>query len=1226
MDEFSININDYNPHAFCLIRVELDEQGQPEDWTFIYCNDALARLEGVPKEQLLGHRFYEIFPNGSRHWLKPYYKAAYENTPSSYDEISEEIGQYLHVDAFPAGERGVCACVLRDIKEEFEEQALRNAEYAQTVEKLEEERQLNAQVQLYATTMGVVYPLAISMDYLANEYRMLEYEHFINKTANWSGTVDELIAVGASTIPDPDLAAQFSSLFNRENALAAFRSGATELTLQHPQLDDDGKMHWMETKVICLECTEKSAKAISVSKCIDEEKLLERAHEKLTERDLILTALSDDYDEIYFCDIEADTLHVLKSDDMALVGADGKYSAIGQLFFRNRVVVESVPDMLNRLNRKELMAYLEENKAFAIRYQLKPDERGRRFAETKFVHVDSDSGFMVVIGTHYIDDIVNDQKRQEAALADALALEKQHSEVISSLSAIYTTIFWADVRTRDYQVINSVDLMGEIAGTAGMFDDVKENIITAFFSPDTQERMRVFLDFDTLAGRLAKIDTIVEEYKNTDGRWFQGRFIVNKRDENGAVVNVLYVARDFTDEKLHELEQQRQLRTQLQIINALANEYKTLYLVDCETKQWTVCKMAEKGVAKQAYEAVRNYVNCEAAIDAFIDHYVVEEDRQRLRESITVENMLKETPDYGIYSVNYDRYVENGREHWQANSAKFTGEDGKVYLVFGFRNVHDIVENQLRQEDALRNALMLARHASRAKTSFLSNMSHDIRTPMNAIIGFTALAQAHIDNTAQVKDYLAKIHTSSNHLLSLINEILDMSRIESGTVKLDETTVHIPDVLHDLRTMIQGQVAAKQQNLYIDTVDVTNEEVITDKLRLNQILLNITSNAIKYTAAGGDIIIRVKEKPCARREYTTYEFSVKDTGIGMAPEFIEHVFDAFTREQSSTVSGIQGTGLGMSITKNIVDLMDGTIEVKSQQGVGTEFIVTIDFRLADSAIKYEPIPNLQGARVLVVDDDVNTCQSVSKMLREIEMRPDWSTSGKEAVIRAKEATDLKDEYKAYIIDYLMPDMNGIETVRQIRRVISEEVPIIVLTAYDWSDIEDEAIDAGVTAFVAKPIFMSELHSVLANPTESNKTAEIEAPAMEYDFSGKRVLLVEDNELNREIATSILEEIGIQVDGAADGTEAVDIIYKAPEDQYDLILMDIQMPLMDGYTATREIRTLRNNKKANIPIVAMTANAFEEDRQKAFEAGMNGHIPKPIDIATIAKVLDEIFDA
>ncbi len=812
-------------------------------------------------------------------------------------------------------------------------------------------------------------------------------------------------------------------------------------------------------------------------------------------------------------------------------------------------------------------------------------------------------------------------KNQANRLAQALAMEKQHSEVISALSTIYTTIFRADLATHQYEVLNSVPLMENVAGKKGNFDDVKERILIAFMAPHSREAMRQFLDFDTLFERMKDTNTICTEFQNPFGRWFQARFIEKSRDEHGKLKEVLYVARDVTEEKLKELKQKSERKQQLQVINALASEYRALYLVDSATQQWTVFKDDSSGSADEIYNKTLVYESYEKAINTYIDSYVAKSDQESFKEHAKLKNLLIETPDTGIYPLNYDRILDGKRQHWQMNSAKFSSDDGKEYMVIGFRNVHDIVEKQMKQESALRDALSLARHANRAKTTFLNNMSHDIRTPMNAIIGFTALAQTHIDNHEQVQDYLAKIQTSGTHLLSLINEILDMSRIESGTVKLEEDVVHIPDVLHELRMIIQGQVNAKQQSLYIDSLDVVHEDVLTDKLRLNQILLNIIGNAIKYTGYGGNIAVRVTEKKAATPGYATYEFRVKDNGMGMSADFVDHVFDAFSRERTSTVSGIQGTGLGMSITKNVVDMMNGTIEVESELGKGSEFIVTIDFKLSDKHVSISPISELLGARALVVDDDIHTCQSISKMLRSIDMRPDWSTSGREAVIRAKEAVEIQDEYKAFIIDYLMPDMNGIETVRQIRRVISSDIPIIVLTAYEWTDFEKEAREAGVTDFVSKPIFLSELHAILSRGSEKAPSVKKETS---YDYSGKHILLVEDNELNREIATFILEDAGILVDSAKDGIEAVDIMSHSEEDRYDLIFMDIQMPKMDGYTAAREIRTLKNNRIANIPIVAMTANAFDEDRQKSFEAGMNGHIAKPISIEAIAKVLNEIF--
>ena len=524
---------------------------------------------------------------------------------------------------------------------------------------------------------------------------------------------------------------------------------------------------------------------------------------------------------------------------------------------------------------------------------------------------------------------------------------------------------------------------------------------------------------------------------------------------------------------------------------------------------------------------------------------------------------------------------------------------------------------EYQQRKLLVDALNAAEHANRAKTTFLSNMSHDIRTPMNAIMGFTALAATHVDNEELVKDYLNKISTSGQHLLSLINDVLDMSRIESGRVKIEEKEVHLPDVMHDLRTIVNANIVSKNIEFFIDAVDVENEDILCDKLRLNQILLNLLSNAAKFTKNGGQIIVRIIQRPGFQNGYATYEFHVKDNGIGMSKEFQKHLFEAFTREETATVSGIQGTGLGMAITKNIVDMMGGTITVDSEEGKGTEYTVVIPFKVLGRSARYEIIPELKGVRVLVADDDSNTAISVSRMVQEIGMRAEWTLSGKEAVLRTKVAVEQNDEFGAYIIDWMMPDLNGIETVRRIRQIIGESRPIIILTAYDWADIEEEAREAGVTAFCSKPLFLSELRDVLSQPYRVEP--EPAAQEKKYDFTNKKVLLVEDNKLNQEIAMSILKEAGFTVQVADDGDVAVELLREADEGQFDLVLMDIQMPKMDGYTATRQIRTL-NGAVANIPIIAMTANAFEEDRKKAIEAGMNGHVAKPIEVDTLLATL------
>ena len=588
----------------------------------------------------------------------------------------------------------------------------------------------------------------------------------------------------------------------------------------------------------------------------------------------------------------------------------------------------------------------------------------------------------------------------------------------------------------------------------------------------------------------------------------------------------------------------------------------------------------------------------------------------------------KDSPDH---DKNFLAGIQCGEQsEWDADYAhQQTGERRWFHIVAMGSEVAGRTKYILVMSDrtadrkinqALSEAVAAAEAASRAKSTFLSNMSHDIRTPMNAIIGFTTLAVSNIDNQERVKDYLTKTLSSSRHLLALINDILDMSRIESGKLHLEETEVNLAEMLHDIKTIVSGQIYAKQLELYMDALDVADEDVYCDRTRMGQILLNLLSNAIKFTPAGGTVSVRIRQLAGTVRDCAQYEFRVRDNGIGMSPEFAQKIFEPFERERTSTVSRIQGTGLGMAITRNIVEMMGGTIKVQTEKNRGTEFIICLPLRVQTGSRREEKIAELAGLKALVVDDDFNTCDSVAKLLTRVGMRAEWTLSGREAVLRARQSIELGDPCRAYIIDWRLPDMNGIEVTRQIRS-LNDDTPIIILTAYDWSDIEAEAKAAGVTAFCSKPMFLSDLRDTLLTAIGHMQTAEEQdiLPGKSADFRGRHILLVEDNELNREIAMTILHEYGFLVDIAENGAVAVEKVRTSDPGRYDLVLMDVQMPVMDGYTATQRIRALKDPARAAVPIVAMTANVFEEERKQAFDCGMNGFLSKPI-------VVEELIDA
>lgn len=827
------------------------------------------------------------------------------------------------------------------------------------------------------------------------------------------------------------------------------------------------------------------------------------------------------------------------------------------------------------------------------------------------------------------------------ARRERVRLERENTEmgyVTSGTSALFNRFILADLEKETYRYLLGTTPVDKDLSVSGKYDDFVERLCSVMADDEDKQTFPLYFAKDTVVAELEG-DTKDTQYeypvqRNGEFKWEHMNIVCLER-KDGKATKVLFLRQDITRLKERELKAQAEVA----IANRKERQYMTATMSDaiCSYEinltrdliaQEIVYHNENEDFSSLEQEGLKE--NCSAS-EWFdnLKQFVEEDSIEEYSKGANVRYLLDCFAQGKHESiVEYWRKTASGRKACIRQSFFMTWDDetNDVMAMVIVKEITEQVQKQREQMKALQDALMQAQHANNAKTTFLNNMSHDIRTPMNAIIGFTTIAISHIDSKEQVKDCLQKVLSSSNHLLSLINDILDMSRIESGKVQIKEQECNISELTHNLVNIIQPQIKAKQLELFIDTFDIANEDVITDSLKLSQIFVNLLSNAVKYTPAGGTVSFRIKQETTFHRGFGDYTFIVKDNGIGMSPEFVEHIFEPFERESSVTKTGIQGTGLGMAITKNIVEMMGGEIIVKSEKNKGSEFIVKLSLKLQDTEKNASQIKELEGLRAMVVDDDPDSCDSVTKMLKQLGMRAEWTTSGKEAVYRAKTAYNEGDSYHTFILDWQMPEMSGIEVAKSIRRSIGEDAPIIILTAYDWSDIEQEAKEAGVTAFCAKPLFMSDLKSALLQANDLiDKKTENEAPWSNVDFSGRRVLLVEDNEINREIAEAILGEMGLEIESAPDGTDAVSMMEKCPENYYDAILMDVQMPVMDGYEATRTIRAMPRADVKTLPIIAMTANAMEEDKENALTSGMNAHVAKPIDTKLLTEVLSKYLN-
>ena len=817
-------------------------------------------------------------------------------------------------------------------------------------------------------------------------------------------------------------------------------------------------------------------------------------------------------------------------------------------------------------------------------------------------------------------------------------LEEQNREmgyIINGVRTLFNRFTVVNLETDTYRYLAGTKPENSNIAVSGPYEDLIEHLCSIMIEETDRRELAESISRDAVIEALEfQNDIRFESHVLRGGspEWEHVNIICLERKE-GRASKILFIRQNVTELKKKEM----QIQAEMSLANRKERQYRIAIASSAfGTFEFNLTKdLIENDVVRiidgqqvSLLERAGLKAPCKAS-ECFErwKKFVLDESKKEFSQVVNID-YLKERYEQGDAEVDVDYWgMEAGGEQMCVRQSFVMTQDNDtddIMVMVVSKEITEQVKKQREQTQALQDALLQAQHANKAKSTFLSNMSHDIRTPMNAIIGFTTIAVSHIDNKDQVRECLQKVLSSSNHLLSLINDILDMSRIESGRVQIKEQECNISEIMHNLVNIIQPQVKAKQLELFIDTFEVVNEDVIADALKLNQVFINLLSNAVKYTPAGGTVTFRIMQKTTFRHGYGDYIFTIKDNGIGMSPEFVEHIFEPFERETTVTQSGIQGTGLGMAITKNIIEMMSGTIKVESEMGKGSTFTVELSLKLQDVEKNAEQIKELHGLRALAVDDDFNICDSVSKMLKQLGMRAEWTTSGREAAYRAKIAYEEGDSYHTYIIDWQMPETSGIETARKIRNAVGEEAPIIILTAYDWTDIEEDARAAGVTAFCAKPLFMSDLKSALLAANDLIGSEEKKAAWTLADFTGKRVLLVEDIELNREIAEVILLEAGFEVETAPDGTDAVEMVKKSDEYYYDAILMDVQMPIMDGYEATRTIRAMRREDVKTLPIIAMTANALEEDKEAALKNGMNAHIAKPLDMDVFIGVLSQFL--
>ena len=935
----------------------------------------------------------------------------------------------------------------------------------------------------------------------------------------------------------------------------------------------------------------------------------------------IANALSVEYEIIYYVNLKDESYDVFNKEDsyikLKLVMSGKNFFHVCLRDIKKIIYPQDVEKLLSVMNKKFLLSQLSGDKSYSIEYRLVVDGQPQYYRLKALWSKMADDHIIIAVANVNDEVVAREEHKRDM---------ERNFDIINVLATEYSSVYYIDLETDSLTpyTMNAYteSKFGKIFSNGIHYSDAFKMYVDSFVYGADKAMVLDAGSIKNIEAQLNAQKSFITQYRSFDGgvtRYCEMKFVKVESEEDKPKAVVL----GFADKDIEILNRY--------VDSKIYEDYFGVYFVNLEDN--TIRSVRDSSV----YARGRDYGGI-APYSASVLEFskAVLPDFRGIWENFSNVDFMRTylaKDDKREYS--YRALKGEWRRVVMYVIERKNGVPVSFILAFMFIDNETAQKMELdakiaeqkkaleEQQVLLEKALVQTEAANKAKTVFLSNMSHDIRTPMNAIIGFTRLALCNLGDSTLVKNYLEKTVVSSTHLLSLINDILDMSRIESGKIVLEDVNCSLSEIMHDLNTIILGEAAVKHQKICMDSFNVDNENVVCDKLRLHQVLINLLSNAVKFTPVGGNIHVLVRQT-ATHDNVGTYEFHVKDDGIGMSPEFLNVLYEPFERERTSTLSKTQGTGLGMSITKKIVDMMGGTIDVVSAPGKGTEFIVHLDLKIQETSVDLTNLQKLRNARALVVESDYNACSSATQLLWHLGMRAEWTMYGNEAVLLMHESAKRGEPYSVIIVDCAMLDMGAIDVVREIRRIPVEEKPIVIMTSYDWSEIEKEARKAGVTDFIRKPLFLSEVRDSLARAIGVLPDEDKKGPEELYDFTGKKVLLVEDNELNQEIAQSLLNDMGLVVDCLDDGSLAVEKLKTVPPHAYDLILMDVQMPIMSGLEASRCIRAMDSEYLKNVPIVAMTANAFEEDRKAAIDAGMNEHIAKPIDVVKLKEVLKKFL--